>query len=88
MSKWTRHVKKSLRKRRVFCPRTGCMVDFNKTEVEVDTLYRITKGHADPKDCSIEVIDQVAYPAKPNVLVQDRQGSRLYDPDDNTIWGF
>ena len=64
------------------------MVDFNKTEVEPDTRYRVTKGHADPRDNSLETIDQAAYQDKPNVYVQDRQGSRMYDPDDNTIWGY
>ena len=88
MSRWSRHVSRSLKNRRVFCPRTGCMVAFKDTEVEADTLYRMTKGHTDPQDCSIEVIDTFAYPSKPNVLVQDRQGSRMYDPDDNTVWGY
>jgi hypothetical protein len=86
--RWNRHVKRSLSKRRVFCPRTGCMVDFNDTEVEVDTLYRMTKGHTDPRDCSLEAIDEKAYTTKPDVTVQDRGGSRMFDPDDNTVWGY
>ena len=90
-AKLGRHHRNSLKKRLVFCPRSGAWVPFGKTLVEHDSGLRMKKGYEDPPGLSLYAIDVKFSEIKPVVNVEvSTAAPTSFDmgADEITVWGL